>query len=156
MAQPTEFYIRFAENGILIEYELKLDLGLFLQENDDREILFEGLSINKKPIYHRGTNIEFFDMEGIKKYMVRNFTQNEESASDLARNILNSKELFLTNGFKIMFSSELTNLITDWFKEKFMVVYRADAMEIHKKISDSKTTLYILKQQLMKSLRFLV
>ncbi len=94
MAQPTEFYIRFTENGILIEYELKLDLGLFLQENDDREILFEGLSINKKPIYHRGTNIEFFDMEGIKKYMVRNFTQNEESASDLARNILNSKELF--------------------------------------------------------------
>lgn len=44
----------------------------------------------------------------------------------------------MTNGFKIMFSSELTNLITDWFKEKFMVVYRADAMEIHKKISDSK------------------
>jgi hypothetical protein len=43
---------------------------------------------------------------------------------------LNDEELFLMNGFKAMISYKLVSMITDWLDEKFVVIYRADALRI--------------------------
>lgn len=137
-SKPTKFYIRFVEGDLLVEYELNIDLGLFLDRNYQRKIKFESLRINDKTIYERTDQIEFFDLKSIEKYLINEFRENEESAKAIARNNLNETELFLTNGFKMMFSSKLVSFILEWFEEKFIVIYRADATEIKSKLDNTE------------------
>ena len=136
--KPTKFYIRFVEGELLVEYELKIDLGLFLDRNYQRKIEFESLRINDKTIYERTDQIEFFNLKSIEKYLITEFRENEDSAKAIARNNLNETELFLTNGFKMMFSSKLVSFILEWFEEKFIVIYRADATEIKSKLDNTE------------------
>lgn len=136
--KPTKFYIRFVEGELLVEYELKIDLGLFLDRNYQRKIEFESLRINDKTIYERTDRIEFFNLKSIEKYLINEFRENEESAKAIARNNLNETELFLTNGFKMMFSSKLVSFILEWLEEKFIVIYRADAAEIKSKLDNTE------------------
>jgi len=50
------------------------------------------------------------------------------------------------NGFKTMFSSKVVGIISNWLEHKFMVIYRADAVQLTKKFSDpKKRTVYIEK-----------
>lgn len=136
--KPTKFYIRFVEGELLVEYELKIDLGLFLDRNYQRKIEFESLRINDKTIYERTDQIEFFNLKSIEKYLITEFRKNEDSAKAIARNNLNETELFLTNGFKMMFSSKIVSFILEWFEEKFIVIYRADATEIKSKLDNTE------------------
>lgn len=136
--KPTKFYIRFVEGELLVEYELKIDLGLFLDRNYQRKIEFESLRINDKTIYERTDRIEFFNLKSIEKYLITEFRENEDSAKAIARNNLNKTELFLTNGFKMMFSSKIVSFILEWFEEKFIVIYRADAAEIKSKLDNTE------------------
>lgn len=136
--KPTKFYIRFVEGELLVEYELKIDLGLFLDRNYQRKIEFESLRINDKTIYERTDRIEFFIPKSIEKYLITEFRENEDSAKAIARNNLNETELFLTNGFKMMFSSKIVSFILEWFEEKFIVIYRADAAEIKSKLDNTE------------------
>lgn len=136
--KPTKFYIRFVEGELLVEYELKIDLGLFLDRNYQRKIEFESLRINDKTIYERTDRIEFFNLKSIEKYLITEFRKNEDSAKAIARNNLNETELFLTNGFKMMFSSKIVSFILEWFEEKFIVIYRADAAEIKSKLDNTE------------------
>ena len=46
--------------------------------------------------------------------------------------------MFLTNGFKLIFSPNLTKLILDWFTNKFMIICRADSMQLIKRFADPK------------------
>lgn len=136
--KPTKFYIRFVEGELLVEYELKIDLGLFLDRNYQRKIEFESLRINDKTIYERTDQIEFFNLKSIEKYLINEFRENEDSAKAIARNNLNETELFLTNGFKMMFSSKIVSFILEWLEEKFIVIYRADAAEIKSKLDNTE------------------
>ena len=136
--KPTKFYIRFVEGELLVEYELKIDLGLFLDRNYQRKIEFESLRINDKTIYERTDRIDFFNLKSIEKYLITEFRENEDSAKAIARNNLNETELFLTNGFKMMFSSKIVSFILEWFEEKFIVIYRADAAEIKSKLDNTE------------------
>ena len=136
--KSTKFYIRFVEGELLVEYEIKIDLGLFLDRNYQRRIEFESLRINDKTIYERTDKIEFFNLKSIEKYLINEFRENEESAKAIARNNLNETELFLTNGFKMMFSSKIVSFILEWFDEKFIVIYRADVAEIKSKLDNTE------------------
>lgn len=136
--KPTKFYIRFVEGELLVEYEIKIDLGLFLDRNYQRRIEFESLRINDKTIYERTVQIEFYNLKSIEKYLINEFRENEESAKAIARNNLNETELFLTNGFKMMFSSKIVSFILEWFEEKFIVIYRVDAAEIKSKLENTE------------------
>lgn len=136
--KSTKFYIRFVEGELLVEYEIKIDLGLFLDRNYQRRIEFESLRINDKTIYERTDKIEFFNLKSIEKYLITEFRENEDSAKAIARNNLNETELFLTNGFKMMFSSKIVSFILEWFEEKFIVIYRADAAEIKSKLDNTE------------------
>ena len=69
-----------------------------------------------------------------------------EILTNMALKSLSPKELFLTNGFKVIFSQDFANFVTDWFAQKLMVVYRADSMQILKRFSDpQKNSFYIEK-----------
>lgn len=143
---PVNFSIMFIEKGLLFKYELSLDIGGFLEDDYCRQVLSETLTVNEKMIFTRSSTLEFGDLKVIKEYLINEFESNEIGAITLAKSNLNKEELFLMNGFKAMFSSKLVSIISNWLENRFMVIYRADALNLVKKFSDpKKQTVYIEK-----------
>ena len=145
-AQPVEFGITFMENDLLIGYEIVLDIGAFLDYKYDRKIIRETLCINEAVIFNRGEDLEIGNLNEIKKYLLPSVDSNMDAINQIAKDSLNSEELFLMNGFKLLYSQELVKVISGWFANKFMVICRADSLQLIKRFSDpQKPTLYIEK-----------
>ena len=58
---------------------------------------------------------------------------------DIVDASLNSTELFLMNGFKLILSRKIVDLIQQWFKNKFMVIYKANAIEVIRRFEDTNS-----------------
>lgn len=144
--QPVEFFVDFFEGGIRIEYGIKVDLGSFLDREYQRKIISEKLVVNGDEVFSRTKNLYIGNMKVIKDYLSDSMEHNIESVIDIAKNSLNQEELFLINGFKLIFSQKLVKLIMDWFLNKFMVIYRADSMQLIKRFADpQKKAVYVEK-----------
>lgn len=144
--QPVSFAIRFITDGLLMEYSFSADLGEFLDTEHPRKVLSENLTVNKTMIFSRNNGLKFGSLDTIQNLLVNAFEQNAEGAIALATSNLNHEELFLMNGFKTMFSAKLVALISNWLDNKFMVIYRADSMQLIRKFSDpKKKSVYIEK-----------
>ena len=142
----VEFYEEDAGDKFRILYELGIDLGGFLDEEYPRKIVSENLFVNGEPIFQRADDLYIGNMKAIKEYLSDVTEQNVESVSEIAKNSLSKDELFLTNGFKLVFSQRFVKLIVDWFSNKFMVIYRADSMQLIKKFADpKKKAIYVEK-----------
>lgn len=143
---PVTFSIRFIEDGVLIEYSIALDLGTFLDTDYKRKIVAEQLTVNEHPVFTRNDGLVIHDLMGIQRWLANGFEQNAESAIAIASANLDDEELFLMNGFKAMFSAKLVSLITEWLNNKFMVIYRADAIQLTRRFSDpKKKSVYVEK-----------
>ena len=127
---PISFFIKFIEKGLLIEYNISIDIGEFLESADyERKIIEESLKINNFEIYNRKNGLEIKEINTIKDYLVNDFKENKDGITTIAKNNLNSEELFLMNGFKTMFSSKLVAIISEWLNNKFIIIYRADFLQ---------------------------
>ena len=143
---PVAFTIKFIEQGLLVEYGFSADLGRFLSSEHPRKILTEVLRINEEIIFSREASLEFGSFSLIRSYLSNAVEQNAEGAMILAKGNLIEDELFLMNGFRTIFSAKLVSLITEWLEHKFMVIYRADSMNLIRKFSDpKKKSIYIEK-----------
>ena len=141
--KPVCFDVEFYEeehdgNKLIIHYGLQIALGGFLEAEYPRKILFEVLDVNGERVFERTNDLTIKNLKVIEKYLSEVAAQNKESAGEIAENSLNSEELFLTNGFKLIFSPNLTKLILDWFTNKFMIICRADSMQLIKRFADPK------------------
>jgi len=137
--EPAEFSITFIEQGLLFEYAISLDLGRFLERDHDRKVLKEILRVNNATVFTRdASTLEIGDMTVVEPYLVPAYEQNARGAAALAQSSLHNEELFLTNGFKTMFSSKLTSMITQWLDKNFIVIYRSDSMHLVRKFSEQK------------------
>ena len=102
---PISFFIKFIEKGLLIEYNISIDIGEFLESTDyERKIIEESLKINNFEIYNRKNGLEIKEINTIKDYLVNDFKENKDGINTIAKNNLNSEELFLINVFKTMIS----------------------------------------------------
>ncbi len=145
-AIPVSFSIKFISQGVLVHYSFSADLGEFLNDNYHRKVLTEKLVINEDMVFSRDGNLEFGKFNDIQTYLVNAFNENSSSAIALASSNLHDDELFLMNGFKTMFSAKLVSIITEWLSDKFMVIYRADAIQLIGKLGDqSQNSVYIEK-----------
>lgn len=143
-AEPVEFLLRFVENDLSISYNLVVDLGLFLDAAHLRKIVKEELVVNGEMIFSRTDALSFGNLNAIKNYLSDSARSLNNSVDKIARDGLNDEELFLSNGFKIIFSQQFVKMFMDWVENKFMVVYRADSVQLIKRFSDpQKQTVYI-------------
>lgn len=143
-AEPVELAVRFVEFGMDIDYSLTADLGTFLDEEYQRSIQKEKLTVNGEDLFVRSDELTIGGLKQIKSYVTSSVSNKIEGLVDIAKNSLNEEELFLTNGFKLIFSQSFVKLITDWFTNKFMVIYRADAVQLIKRFSDTqKKAVYV-------------
>lgn len=143
---PVSFSIKFIEGNVLVEYKLVMDIGIFLDHDYERNIVEESLSINNKAIFTRGKSLYIDNFDSVSQYLNESIETNLQSAFTISQSGLNATDLFLTNGFKSIFSTKIVNLILNWIENKFMVIYRADALQISKKFVDPKDkTVYVEK-----------
>lgn len=145
-SKPTMFAIDFVEKGLRIQYELKIDLGTFLNEEYQRKVLEETLKINGEEIFLRKEKLYIKNVKAIKDFLIDAANHDIDNIREIAQNGLTDDELFLTNGFKLLISQSLTKMILEWITNKFMIIYRADSMQLIKRFSDpKKKTVYVEK-----------
>ena len=143
--KPVVFKISFVDNSMKFDYELSISLGLFLDENYQRRVEGEKLFINDRLLFERTDKVRLGDHKNIGKYMTAQLRKNSDLISLLLNQSLTESELFLSNGFKLI-SPNILKTINDWFLEKFMVIYRADAVQLIRRFSDpQKKTAFIEK-----------
>ena len=142
---PVVFKIEFVENNMKFNYELSVMLGLFLDDSYSRSVKHECLKINDELVFCRDKEVELGDFKQIKEYVTSQITSDRSIVKELINQSLATDELFITNGFKLMISQSIAKIITDWFTEKFMVIYRADPMHISRFSDPKKKTMYVEK-----------
>lgn len=142
---PVVFKIEFVENNMKFNYELSVMLGLFLDDSYSRSVKHECLKINDELVFCRDKEVELGDFKQIKEYVTSQITSDRSTVKELINQSLATDELFITNGFKLMISQSIAKIITDWFTEKFMVIYRADPMHISRFSDPKKKTMYVEK-----------
>ena len=140
--EPVSFSISFIENGFKVNYSIAMNLGEFLNNEYQRNIISEELYINDEMIFIRDDTLSFGSFKTIKNYV--SIKSTDKSIFEIAENSLNEEELFLSNGFKLIISQRLAKEIADWFKDKLMVIYRADSLQIIRRFVDpQKKTVYV-------------
>ena len=145
-AAPTEFGIRFVDNGLLVDYSIIIDLGTFMDKDYQRKILEEQLTVNGKQVFRRDESLDVQLPSVIKDYVNKSIKRKTAKMLDLAKDGLTDTELFLNNGFKSIYAQKLTAAILDWFSKRFIVVCHAEDMRIVRKFVDPKAnTIYIEK-----------
>ena len=143
-AAPTEFGIRFVDNGLFVDYSIIIDLGTFLDKDYPRRILEEQLTVNGKQVFLRNETLEVQLPSVIKDYVNKSIKKKTAKMLDLAKDGLTDTELFLNNGFKSIYAQKLTAAILDWFANRFIVVCHAEDMRIVRKFADPKAnTIYV-------------
>ena len=143
-ATPTEFAISFVEKGFLISYNISIDLGEFLSKDHARKIISERLVVNGKAVFTRGKEFEVALPATIRSLSNKSINRITPKTKEIAQSSLSDTELFLTNGFKNIFAQDLVSLITDWFQNKFIVIYRSDEIKVMRKFADPKeNTIYV-------------
>lgn len=132
----TSFSIKFIENGLLVCYSFSARFGEFLDKDYSREIVDEQLTVNEKLIFNRGSKLNVELSSVIKAFLNEGIKTPTQAALQIAENSLNKEELFLNNGFKTVFAQKLVSLILNWVDNKFMVIYRSDAVQSLKKFAN--------------------
>lgn len=143
--EPVKFEIEFIDRELRFKYSISIDIGIFLDKDYHRKIISEELHLNNKLVFKRSENVVLGEYKHIQKYLL--FKPTEISSMDrIVNSSLSDEELFLTNGFKVIFSPELVKIFTDWISQKFTIIYRADTVALVQKITDSdKKGVYIEK-----------
>ena len=143
---PTEFSIRFVNNGLMIEYSLKADLGTFMEKDYSRKIFEEKLLVNEKLIFLRNDTLCVELPTAIKDYVNSSIKRKTPKMLEIAESSLVDTELFLNNGFKSIYAQKLVTTILDWFSYKFIVIYHSEDLRVVRKFADPKAnTVYVEK-----------
>lgn len=115
--RETQFNIRFVNNGALFSYSLHINLGAFMNEVPNREIVFESLHANGEEIFERNHK----SLKVTEKYYVDKDSAKNQVLFTAAESSLNETELFLCNGFKTIVNQNLAVSVISWFQQKLMV-----------------------------------
>ena len=152
---PVDFNIRFIENGLLVEYGFSIKLGKFLDGAYNRKTINESLKINEEQVFLRSNNILVeINPSGLKGFSNEIVNENFIGAVALASNSLKDDELFLSNGFKTIFSPKLVDVILDWLKYKFVVIYNSDMLHSVRRSKDFKKESIYIEENIDKAARY--
>lgn len=145
----TKFGIKFIEQGVFIEYTIEMTLGKFLDSDFSRKIIAEEFKVNNRTVFVRkdGT-IKLKNLDKLPDIFAAGFKTIEKSLIKIAESNMADDELFLMNGFRIMFNPKLTSFVTDWFKKKFIVIYRADLIELKRVFDNPKDGAVYIEEKL--------
>lgn len=150
--EPVTFYIKFFTQEIIIEYRLSMLLGEFVDTEYERKIVKEELYINDAMIYRRNDDLNIGKINNIKEYLIENFSK--DTAEKISKTNLDNKELFLNGMFKSLYSKKLFDIIYEWFKNDFKIIYHADRIRFSPIISsENKDKKYYIDEPLNRAIK---
>lgn len=129
--KPVCFSIKFIHKDLLIFYSFKLDLGSFLDKEYNRSVKEEILAVNDKVVFERSNNdFVSLNLDIVKDFALKGYQEKkyQDISKEIARNNIDDKELFLSNGFKNIFCPEVYFIIKDYFSSFFKTFYHAELM----------------------------
>ena len=144
--RPVEFSIEFIDDSLLFKYTLSIDMGKFIDKDYHRSIVSEELYLNNNLVFKRSENGVMGHLKHIKEYLLFN-PYDSKTMENIVNESLNDEELYLTNGFKVVFSRELVNIFTSWIEHKFIVVFRADSIKMVGKIPELNTGGLVIEER---------
>ncbi len=121
-AAPVSLGIAFVHEGIRVDYSISMDVGAFLQGDDGRKIVSETLLVNQKEVFCRGEKLVLDGLRNIRPLLNDSSYALDKGVKAVAEASLVPTDLFLTNGFKTIYSKQLCGLITEWFQDKLLVL----------------------------------
>ncbi|MCH3916786.1 MAG: ATP-binding protein [Spirochaetia bacterium] len=143
--KPVRFSISFTQDNHIFDYSLTIDFGDFGNQDYDRNIKEETLSIDQHHCFTRSKNT--VTVQSFSLHKGKGIAKEMPLLETLATKGLVAQELFLTNGFKSIFEPQLVASMVTWFSDKLLVVYRSNSIKTSPNIKDAKgNTCYILKQ----------
>lgn len=130
--EPIEFEILFLHEDSIFKYGLKIG-----NEGSGFEILNEYLYIDDNEVFMRESKKIKMQFEKLKKlkYVEDNSTKYYWTLLESVNNNQEEKQLFLSNGLKVIFNKEFYNNIVEWFN-KFNIIMDVDEIEFQ--ISESE------------------
>jgi hypothetical protein len=140
-SEPVKFAIKFEELGMLFDYSAEFALGSFLDYDFPRKILKEALYLNGDLYFERtdrlrmGSHCMIYNDGTSAKAVTED---NYKMIAGIVESNLNDTELFLTNGYKVLFDARFASMLTTWLERKFLVVYRSDALGLPRGIPDNQ------------------
>ena len=137
-SKPTKFAVKFIDDGFLFDYSISADLGPFMWADYDRNIFEEKLLVNGQLVFQRDKNLTVEFPSVIKKYVNTNVARKKQTMLEIAQSSLACPELFLTNGFKSIYSQKLVSRIINWFTNKFIVIYHSEDLRLVRSFTDPK------------------
>lgn len=150
--EPVSFYIKFVTQDMIIEFNLSMELGTFLDSEYNRKIINEELYINNDLIYKRNDSLKIGKIEVIKDYLIDEFSK--DTAERIASTNLDNKELLFNGIFKTLYSKRIFDIIYEWFKDKFKIVYHTDMIQYSPIISsDNEKNKYYIDKDLNKAVK---
>ena len=150
--EPVSFYIKFLVQNMVIEFYLSLALGEFIDSEYDRKIVNEELYINNVLIYRRENSVEIGKIDTINDFLIENF--EKETAEKISTANLDNKELFFNGMFKTLYSKKIFDIIYDWFKNKYRIIYHADMIHFSPVIlSNNNKKKYYIDKTLNKAIK---
>ncbi len=134
--------ITFLIDSLKFEYTIQIELGPFLARSYERKIVFEKLLINEEAAFERTPNdVTFFPLPELmdkKSWDEKEYRFLEK----LCNANINSKELFLTNGFKSIVCPSVASKILSWFRDRFIIIRRfEDVPLINERINNTHLNL---------------
>lgn len=134
--------ITFLLDTLKVDYTIQIELGPFLTRSYERKIVFEKLLINEEAAFERTPNdVTFFplpELMGRKRWDEKEYRFLEK----LCNANINSKELFLTNGFKNIIGPSVASKILTWFRDRFIIIrHFEDVPLINERINNTHLNL---------------
>lgn len=127
--QNVFFSIKFIQEELVIKYSLILDLGKFLEKNYKRNVVEELLEVNEKILFKRTNNILVFEnLKLFELYFISGFKKDLKTFLPILQASLRDDDLFLMNGFRTIVSSQLAEIISDYFANYLNTIYHADTV----------------------------
>ena len=125
--KPVSFGIKFIVDNVVINYELDINLGRFLEESHIHRVLKEALYINDDLIFLRSEmKLNLGNDALLTKYNQLIIEKNINIGRLIASSTLKYDDLFLTNGFKNIFAPRLVELLLNWFNNNFFIIYHSE------------------------------
>lgn len=132
----------FLIDSLKVEYTIQIELGPFLASSYERKIVYEELLINEEPAFERVLDdVTFFPLPELmdgKRWDEKEYRVLEK----LCGANINSKELFLTNGFKSIVCPSVASKILSWFRDRLIIIRRyEDVPLINERINNTHLNL---------------
>jgi AAA15 family ATPase/GTPase len=137
--EETAFSISFINNSKVFKYGLSARFGKFIDKNYKRTITKEQLFIDDKELFYRDINNGIkLNFKDIKEFISTDFNEQKlDFTLKILKNNLQKTELFLTSGFKSLFSPDLVKYIKKWITYNFIVICSADKFKFVPNMTDA-------------------